>query len=162
MNSSTKPAGFWIRLVALTMDFLFIAFVVVVIASLVVARFPPHPHPPLTNGSHQIDPINLSILYYIGDHPGPFFWFWSFVFIFQWLYFAWQESLIAQATLGKRILGLKVSDLNGNRISFARATGRYFAKCLSLSIYSGGIMAAFMPKKQAMHDVMAGTLVVKG
>lgn len=78
------------------------------------------------------------------------------------LYYTLQESSAAQATLGKRMLHIKVTDLNGGRISFGRAALRYFAKILSAVILLiGFIMAAFTEKKQALHDMIAGTLVVK-
>lgn len=79
----------------------------------------------------------------------------------QWLYFALMESSSKQGTLGKMALGIVVTDLNGNRISFGRATGRYFGKILStLIFYIGYIMAGFTEKKQALHDMVAGCLVV--
>jgi uncharacterized RDD family membrane protein YckC len=59
------------------------------------------------------------------------------------------------------VLGLKVVDIDGNRISFGRATGRYFGKWLSaITLCVGFIMAGFTVKKQALHDLVAGTLVV--
>jgi uncharacterized RDD family membrane protein YckC len=59
-------------------------------------------------------------------------------------------------------LGLKVIDLYGNRISFARATGRHFAKYISGVILGiGYIMAGFTERKQALHDMIAGTLVIR-
>lgn len=77
------------------------------------------------------------------------------------LYFALQESSVHQATLGKRALGIKVTDLTGRRISFAHAVGRWFAAALSyLTLYIGFLMAAFTARKQALHDMVAGTLVV--
>jgi len=80
-----------------------------------------------------------------------------------WLYCSLLESSSWQATVGKKVLGLKVTDLNGNRISFARATGRYFAQILSGMIcFIGFIMVAFTEKKQGLHDMLASTLVVKG
>jgi uncharacterized RDD family membrane protein YckC len=81
--------------------------------------------------------------------------------IIQWLYFALMESSAKQATLGKMALGIKVTDMMGNRISFGRATGRYFGKIISgLILYIGFIMAGFTEKKQALHDIMASCLVV--
>ena len=57
--------------------------------------------------------------------------------------------------------GIVVTDLNGNRISFARANGRYFGKWISgMTFYIGFIMAGFTEKKQALHDVFGGALVV--
>ena len=52
-----------------------------------------------------------------------------------WLYFALFESRGWQATPGKRLLGLRVTDLAGNRISFGRASRRYFSKLLSFLIF---------------------------
>lgn len=84
------------------------------------------------------------------------------VTVAQWLYHALMESSAKQATLGRMALGIRVTDLNGNRIGFGRATGRYFAKILSALILGiGFLMAAFTAKKQALHDIPAGTLVVR-
>ncbi len=81
--------------------------------------------------------------------------------IFEWLYFAKLESSARQATIGKMALGIRVTGLNGERISFARATGRFFAKILSALILGiGFLMAAFTAHKQALHDMIAGTLVL--
>jgi len=78
----------------------------------------------------------------------------------SWLYEAFMESSSYQATLGKMIFGMKVTDLNGNRISFERATGRHFAKWLSgLVLCIGYIMVGFTERKQGLHDLIAGTLV---
>jgi uncharacterized RDD family membrane protein YckC len=78
----------------------------------------------------------------------------------SWLYGAFMESSSYQATLGKMIFGMKVTDLNGNRISFERATGRHFAKWLSAMILGiGYIMVGFTDRKQGLHDLLAGTLV---
>jgi uncharacterized RDD family membrane protein YckC len=79
-----------------------------------------------------------------------------------WLYEALMESSSKQATLGKMVVGVKVTDLNGNRISFARATGRHFAKILSsVILFIGYIMVGFTERKQGLHDMIAGTLVAK-
>lgn len=78
-----------------------------------------------------------------------------------WLYYAYMESSEYQATLGKMALQLRVTDLYGNRISFARATGRFFGKIISGFILCiGYMMAGWTEKKQALHDIMASTLVV--
>lgn len=80
-----------------------------------------------------------------------------------WLYYALMESSPWQATLGKRALSIIVTDLDGNRVSFGRATGRYWAKLLSgLLMGIGYLMALFTEKKQAMHDSLAGCLVISG
>jgi uncharacterized RDD family membrane protein YckC len=78
----------------------------------------------------------------------------------SWLYEAFMESSSYQATLGKMIFGMKVTDLQGGRISFERATGRYFAKWLSKITFGVGyIMVGFTERKQGLHDLLAGTLV---
>ncbi len=83
-------------------------------------------------------------------------------FILTWLYFTLSESSASQATLGKKALGLVVTDEAGQRISFGRANGRYFGKIISgLLLCIGYLMAAFTDRKQALHDIMAGTLVLK-
>lgn len=82
--------------------------------------------------------------------------------IVGWLYYALMEASISQGTLGKMALGIKVTDLDGNRIAFGRASGRYFGKIVSgMILYIGFIMAGFTEKKQALHDIMASCLVVK-
>jgi len=79
-----------------------------------------------------------------------------------WLYFSFMESSSWQATVGKKLLKLKVTDANGARLSFGNATGRYFGKILSGMICGiGFVMVAFSEKKQGLHDMIAGTLVVK-
>jgi uncharacterized RDD family membrane protein YckC len=79
-----------------------------------------------------------------------------------WLYQSLLESSSWQATIGKKLLKLKVTDIDGNRLGFGKATGRYFGKILSGMIcLIGFIMVAFTEKKQGLHDIMAGTLVVK-
>jgi len=84
------------------------------------------------------------------------------IIVVSWLYFALLESSAKQGTLGKMALGIKVTDLDGNRISFGRATGRFFAKIISgMILMIGYIMAAFTAKKQALHDIIASTLVIK-
>jgi len=82
-------------------------------------------------------------------------------FTINWLYFTLMESSVKQATLGKMALGIVVTDDQGKRISFARANVRYWSKILStMFLCVGYIMAAFTAKKQAMHDLIASTLVV--
>lgn len=79
-----------------------------------------------------------------------------------WLYFTLFESSSKQATLGKMAMGIIVTDLNGNRISFGKANGRYWSKIVSfLILYIGFIMAGFTEKKQALHDIIAKCLIVK-
>ena len=80
-----------------------------------------------------------------------------------WLYYALIESSSKQATLGKMVLGIIVTNLEGRRIGLGRATGRHFAKILSALILGiGFLMVAFTERKQGLHDMIAGTLVIRG
>lgn len=80
----------------------------------------------------------------------------------NWLYYALMERSKLQGTLGKMALGIIVVDENGQRITFDRATRRYFSKYLSaLILFVGFIMAAFTDRKQALHDIISGCLVVQ-
>jgi uncharacterized RDD family membrane protein YckC len=89
--------------------------------------------------------------------------FQIFSLIVGWLYEALLESSSWQGTVGKKVLGIRVTDMDGNRISFGRATGRHFAKLLSQMIcFVGFIMVAFTERKQGLHDMIAGTLVLEG
>jgi len=83
--------------------------------------------------------------------------------VVQWLYFAYFESGEQQATWGKQILNIYVTDLQGDRISFGTATGRYFAKIVTglVPLALGYIMAGFTERRQALHDMIASTLVLR-
>ena len=136
-------AGFWLRFAAAILDGI-ILYILGSIAGFIVG---------LIVGILSLgnDPTTIAAL--LGGVAG---------LIVGWLYHAFQESSSYQATLGKRAVGIVVTDLDGKQISFATATGRHFGKILStLILMIGYIMAAFTEKKQALHDTMAGTLVVK-
>jgi uncharacterized RDD family membrane protein YckC len=83
--------------------------------------------------------------------------------ILSWLYSAGMESSERQATFGKAAMSLRVTNLDGQRASFGHATGHHFAKILSglVPFAIGYIMAAFTARKQALHDLIAGTLVLR-
>jgi uncharacterized RDD family membrane protein YckC len=88
---------------------------------------------------------------------------WLVAIGFGWLYGAGLESSSSQATLGKRWMGIKVTDAHGERMSFLRATGRYAAKYLSaLPCFLGFIMALFSSRGLALHDRLTKTRVARG
>lgn len=98
---------------------------------------------------------------------GTFFAGFGFImvlsFVITWAYFAMMESSSWQATVGKRVMGVKVTDANGARISLGKATLRLAVKAfLSGWFLIGYIMAFFTQRKQALHDLIAGTLVLSG
>jgi uncharacterized RDD family membrane protein YckC len=134
IQASTVPtnyASFLQRLVAIIIDGIFISTIVLVLGYLL--------------GLDLQGPIQNAISIFI-----------------NWGYFAGMESSPGQATLGKKAMGLRVVDINGDQLSFWNATGRYFSKIISaLILLIGFFMAAFTEKKQALHDIIAGTLVIK-
>ena len=128
--------------------------------------------PPVTYGSFWerfaamfIDGIILAIVNFLVGllvSGWPFFAGNVVTIIIGWLYYALQESGSNQATVGKRAMGLRVTDLNGHRVSFARATGRHFGKIISaIIIFIGYFMMIWDDRNQTLHDKMAGTLIVK-
>lgn len=145
-------AGFWLRFVALIIDQLLLYFVGMILflpfAASMGMRGMMTGRPPdvqaLFPMIHAM--LRLALLR----------------MVIHWLYYSLLESSAWQATLGKKALGLEVTDLDGNRISFGRATGRFFAKIISgIILLIGYIMAGFTEKKQALHDILAGTLVIR-
>jgi len=88
--------------------------------------------------------------------------YYIIAFLASWLYWALSESSERQATLGKRAVGVVVTDTAGRRISFARATGRAFSKFLNaLTLGIGWIMVGVTAQKRGLHDLTAGTVVVR-
>lgn len=85
------------------------------------------------------------------------FWFYGGLLLAAWLYFALFESSIRSATPGKQFLKIKIVDLEGNRISFWRATARYFFRVI---FPIGVITIPFSKKKQALYDMAASTVVI--
>ena len=148
-SASDDYAGFWLRLVASFVDGLICSVVLFVVLMIVGGIMVAINGP---NDRNEPGPVEI-----IGG-----FVIWAVAIVFPWLYSAFQESSPAQATLGKKMLGIQVTDLDGNRISFGQASGRHFGKILSNLVCSiGFIMAGLTEKKQALHDMLAGTLVVR-
>ncbi|HEY9176978.1 MAG TPA: RDD family protein [Flavipsychrobacter sp.] len=125
-------AGFWARVAAFIIDALILMLPKLLITFLIDGRF--------FNASGWTNIVTLVV---------------------DWLYFAGLESGANQATIGKRLLDIMVVDVNGNRIGFWRATGRYFSKILSaIILLIGFIMVGFDTRKQGLHDKIADTFVV--
>jgi len=155
-TSAVRYAGFWRRFIAMVLDWLILGAVFSI--------------PMFIFGigmwsEHYTTYTRHGWAYYNnGDSAGfagAMMSMWMIYLVGGWLYHALMESSKNQGTLGKMALGLRVTDLDGRRITFGRATGRYFAKILShLTLWIGFIMAGFTSKKQALHDFVAGTLVL--
>ena len=157
--SARRPvvyAGFWLRFMAILIDSIVVGagarillFPFFAALGLRMAFFHHWPVAPMDPGEI------LALL-------GAMIWLIAIMSVVKWLYFALLESSAWQATLGKKALGLMVTDLEGYRISFGRASGRFFGKLIStLILWIGFMMAGFTEKKQALHDMMAGTLVTR-
>lgn len=83
--------------------------------------------------------------------------------ILPWLYFSLMESSSMRATIGKRAMGLTVQDLQGNQLTFGRATGRYFVNFINLfTFFIGYLMMFFSERRQCLHDIIVDTEVVRG
>ena len=153
-------AGFWLRVVAAIIDGLLIGIPFVVIAVVIFASaFPmlrnfgsePNPNPFLLISLFFPRLLLLAALGLAGT----------------WLYWSLLESSSWQATIGKKALGLYVTDMMGAPVSFAKASGRFFAgRGIAYVPSIGGlyflvdcIMAGVTEKKQALHDMIAGCLV---
>lgn len=141
-RSGPLYAGFWKRVVAYVIDWivLYVLFLLVALAFGSVIR---------------------GDAFWSDEFVGPRPWVLLAQLSIPWLYYALTESSTRQATLGKMALGIKVVDLSGRRVSFLRATGRFFGQFVSSMLFGiGYLMAGFTRRKQALHDMMAGCLVV--
>jgi uncharacterized RDD family membrane protein YckC len=149
------PASFFLRGIAFLIDcaILFVPLVALFILGALAIEIPAMIH----HISHQARMEEWELL-----HDNMWRLFWVDAIGFGWLYGAGLESSLSQATIGKRWTGLKVTDAQGERVSFLRASGRYAAKYLSaLPCFLGFIMALFSSSGRALHDRLSGTRVVK-
>jgi uncharacterized RDD family membrane protein YckC len=105
-------------------------------------------------------PLSFDMFLYY-DPPGILILFTAYKVLLAYPYFALSESGPWQGTPGKLAAGIKVTDLEGRRVSFGRATGRYFLKSLSTFMLMLGYLLAFSDRRQAWHDFVSKTLVVK-
>lgn len=154
MNKIYPYAGFWKRAIAFIIDMFVLSIPLgILMAALLVSPVMELVKSAAANAEPSPD-IMLGIIgrYLAGGIVSWLVW---------WLYFALMESGKRQATLGKMALGIKVTGPHGKRMSFARATGRFFAKIISgMPIYFGFYMAGFTRYRQALHDMIADTYVV--
>jgi uncharacterized RDD family membrane protein YckC len=150
--------GFWVRAAAYLIDGLILGIpfgLIVIVLMFLLGGFSVMRH------SNSVDPRAAAAL------AAPLILSFVFGMIFfvclQWLYFAGMESSERQATFGKAAMSLRVANAEGRRLSFAHATGRFFAKIVSgmIPLGIGYLMAGFTEKKQALHDIIAGTIVLR-
>lgn len=142
-------AGFWLRFVAWFLDTLIltgigmaVGFVVGFVLGMALAA-----------GRGNLSPSDTSLISVVGNLVGA---------VINFVYFTMMERGSKQSTWGKRALGLRVTNDSGGRITYGQAAGRYLGKILSMLILCFGyFMAGWTQRKQALHDMMAGTLVVR-
>ena len=139
-------AGFWLRAVACFIDTILIAAIFVLGASFFPSTFDKlvPTTPPSMTAMPQPAPLVIVLLASLGC-----------------LYYTLFEASFWQATPGKRILRLYVTDLNGQRLTFQRALIRNLARQISGIFFIGYMLAGFTEKKQALHDIIAGCLVFR-
>ena len=149
---TVQYAGFWLRFVAWIIDRVLLQVAGWIIAIPFAASFG------FENFMRGGAPRPEDIIRIMGSGIRLAF----LMLIVAWLYYALMESSSWQGTLGKKALGLEVTDMTGNRISFGRATGRFFGRIISWLILGiGFIMAGFTDRKQALHDMLASCLVIR-
>ncbi|MGH6931404.1 MAG: RDD family protein [Dongiaceae bacterium] len=150
-------AGFWRRFLALLIDgFLIMA---VYLAIRIAA----------TNLGWRFEPSSELIVDDQGIYRriesfrwSPIWTLMAIMTVIDWLYHAIMQSSAAQATVGKIIMGIYLTDMTGQRIGFARATVRYIASIASGIVFLlGYLIMPLTARKQALHDMVAGTLVVR-
>ena len=149
--------GFWLRFVAYLIDSVVMALGIVLV--LIPLIFLTGLGALLSQIHPQEELGDAGILLIIG----LIFLFATVSLAVTWLYHALMESSEWQATVGKKALGLVVTDTAGQRVSFGRASGRHFAKIVTNMVpaFIGYIMAGFTEKKQALHDMIAGCLILR-
>lgn len=133
-------AGFWKRFVANFIDSFVLVVLTLVVRIVLVFVF--------GEGQEAL----RSRTYEIVNLVGP---------VLGWLYYALMESSHLQGTLGTLAISIQVTDLQGRRLTFGRATARHFSKIVSVfTFWVGFLMAGFTERKQALHDLIASCLVI--
>jgi uncharacterized RDD family membrane protein YckC len=150
-------AGFWLRVLAYLIDMIVLGLFSIPI--LIGGAMALGIGGIIEEAVHNQDP-------FLNGPPPAFILFmvlcWGLGLFGTWLYFALLESSEWQGTAGKRVLGLIVTDMQGGRVTFLRATGRYFAKLVTHFTFGiGYAMAGFTEKRQALHDMIASCLVLR-
>jgi len=139
VHGVARYAGFWIRVGAIIIDGIVLFIPLTILEKLLVGEKTGDPTTDLGANAAALA-LNLVV---------------------HWAYRSAFHSSEWQATIGKRAVGIQVTDLQGRRITFGHATGRYLAEFLSaITLGIGYVMAGISSRKQALHDKVAGTLVV--
>jgi uncharacterized RDD family membrane protein YckC len=143
-------AGFWLRALAYLLDTVVISLAGGLVASFYPATFIKYPDAAAAASNPfaslpQLTPLGFAI-----------------TIAATWIYYTMFEASGWQATPGKRIMKIYVTDMFGQRPTFARIAGRNVAKVISnLTFLVGYLVAGFTVKKQALHDLLSGCLVLR-
>jgi len=160
-QSQVKYAGFWLRFAAYIIDQFVIGIAGLIIAVpliLGIIAFGLN----LDGVKSPADFFTHGGLLMVGGIIGLIVLAILISIVMKWLYYALMESSKFGGTIGKIAVSIKVVDMNGNRISFGRATGRYFSRIITnMTLLIGYIIAGFTEKKQALHDLIASCLVIQ-
>ena len=150
-------AGFWLRFVALLIDSFALWFIFV--PALAITGLGAGLLGALSSAGESGDPSEIIAAMFSGGLLALLCLF----FLVRWAYYSLMESSSWQATLGKKALGLYVTDMSGERVTFGRAAGRNLGKFITeiIPLAIGYIMAGFTEKKQALHDMIASCLVLR-
>lgn len=148
--------GFWVRVAAYLIDGIIIGIPMAIVIGIVFATTMSGA---LSSGDEQ------EVAAAAMASAGVFIIVYLLMFVAVWLYEAMMTSSAAGGTIGKRVMGMRVvRGTDGSRLSFGRATGRFFAKVFITGIIPFGIgymMAGFTERKRALHDMIADTVVIK-
>ncbi|MNZ78325.1 RDD family protein [compost metagenome] len=126
-----KYASFWMRLLAFICDYIIVLFIVF-IASFIITVF------------QRFSTTYEEVILYNGLRYPTYL-------VFIWLYYSLMESSKYQGTLGKKLFKIKVTNLEGEKVSFGRSTARFFARLLSVLTFNiGFLIAAFTSKKTSL------------
>lgn len=156
--SNQNYAGFWLRFVAFIID----AIIVGSVQALLIVPILGVMGLSIAGMDTSVQPTPEEMMPYFMALMSGLMMTMIISFFISLVYFSLMESSKNQATVGKMVLGLKVTDMDGNQLNMGKAFLRNLGKILSQMImYIGYIMAGFTDKKQALHDMIAGTLVVK-
>ena len=147
VEGAAKPGGFGRRLVAFLIDGVLV-FIINVLVMMVVLFF-------IRRSFQESGGFDSAFLLVIIT---------SYLcgILVAWLYFALGDGSARQGTFGKRIMGLRVTGVNGDKIGFGRASLRYVGRLLGvLTMLIGFLIALVTPRRRALHDYVAGTVVVR-
>lgn len=150
--STTQYAPFWRRAIAFLIDLTIVivgnAFLILPLAAILGLR-----------ESKAADEVRSAFVMFL---LGAYLVTTIISIGIAWLYYAYLESSKMRGTLGKKLLGIQVADTEGGQVSFGTASVRFFGKIISFALAGAGfIMAPFTPQNQALHDIIAKTIVVR-